>query len=477
MAKIVIIGAGLTGLSAAYHLEQNNFFDYKLFEKNSQIGGLCRSVHQDGFTFDYTGHLLHINNNYFKEFIKTIFDFKNLHTVTRKSFIYSHDTYTPYPYQTNLYGLPADVITDCITGFIQRKKQYKNPKLYHQWVLKHFGTGFAKHFFFPYQQKIFDFNAKKLSSSWTQSFIPKTSLKTIIRGSLEQNQESIGYNKQFFYPKSGGIFSWLKKIAEKLTNPIHTNFCAKTIDMKEKTIIFEHTNNGNTHTEKFDTLITTMPLDILLKSLKEPPHITLKHTSKKLLCNSVTNFNWGVFSKNNYKKHWIYYPEKKYPFYRMGFYHNFSPSMAPQGCSAIYGELSHVNKSKNFINNKLKLSLKEAKKLLKISDQEILTQKIIHIPHAYVIYDLWRDKNLPKIHKLLHANNIYSIGRYGQWKYSSMQDAILDGKSTIEQIIFASTRLRQGFDGRHAWAPFLRSFELQKVKGESERTTSTNKGK
>lgn len=65
MAEVVIIGAGLTGISTAYHFEHYGFDDYILFEKESMPGGLCRSIMQDGFTFDYTGHLLHINNPMF----------------------------------------------------------------------------------------------------------------------------------------------------------------------------------------------------------------------------------------------------------------------------------------------------------------------------------------------------------------------------------------------------------------------------
>ena len=55
---IVILGAGLAGLSTAYHLK----YGYTLFEKELEPGGLARSIYQDGYIFDYDGHLL-----YFKD--------------------------------------------------------------------------------------------------------------------------------------------------------------------------------------------------------------------------------------------------------------------------------------------------------------------------------------------------------------------------------------------------------------------------
>ena len=48
---------------------------------------------------------------------------------------------------------------------------------------------------------------------------------------------------------------------------------------------------------------------------------------------------------------------------------------------------------------------------------------------------MWREKNITKIHNTLKLENIHSIGRYGQWKYSSMQEAVLDGKQVVEKLI------------------------------------------
>src|SRR3990170_3724192 len=94
MAKIIIIGAGLTGLSAAYHLEKKGFHDYLIFEKEEQPGGLCRSTYQDGFIFDYTGHLLHISDPYFHQFLEEIIGFEQLISINRKSYIFFHGTIT-----------------------------------------------------------------------------------------------------------------------------------------------------------------------------------------------------------------------------------------------------------------------------------------------------------------------------------------------------------------------------------------------
>lgn len=428
MERVVIIGAGLTGLSAAYHLEQSGYTDFKIFEKESAPGGLCRSVVQDGFTFDYTGHLLHISDPYFENIINKYIGKENLNTVQRRSFIYSHNTYTNYPFQTNLFGLPEDVIVECIEEFINRQKKLE-PDNFYNWTIQNFGAGLAKHFFAPYQTKIFDYDIKKITASWTGRFVPATSLKQIITGAISNKQQELGYNANFFYPKHGGINSWVQKFANQLNTKIKTNYCVEKIDFKNKIILF---TNGDF--EQYDQLITTMPLKTLLKLSSEPTNQNLKSAQTKLICNSVVNFNLGINRPDISDKHWIYFPEEKYPFYRLGFYHNFSKHVTPPNCSSVYGEFSYINKSEKQIREKLNISLQATKKLLNIGEQDIATQKIIHIPHAYVIYDFWREKNLPKVHETLNNMNIYSCGRYGEWKYSSMQEAVLDGKKVVEDI-------------------------------------------
>ncbi len=429
MAKIVIIGAGLTGLSAAYHLELAGYTDFKIFEKESSVGGLCRSVIQDGFTFDYTGHLLHISNPYFQELIQKFIGWDELNLIQRRSYVYSHQTYTNYPFQTNLYGLPTDVITECIVGFINRPRSKSNSNFY-QWALANFGYGLTRHFFAPYQSKIFGYDIRKVTADWTGRFVPTTSIEQMIAGAISDQTDTVGYNANFFYPKTGGIFSWVNKFAKQIKTPINTNHCVQKINLKQKTISF---TNGQS--EKYEYLINTMPLDLCLKLVAPTSNLDFTTAQNKLICNSVINFNLGINRSDISDKHWIYFPEKEFPFYRLGFYHNFSPLLTPPSCSSIYGEFAYVNKGRNWQHQTLQLALQKTKALFQIAPDQILTEKIIPISHAYVIYNFWRAQNLPKLLNRLTQNQIYSCGRYGAWKYSSMQEAVLDGQTVISQIL------------------------------------------
>lgn len=431
MAKIVIIGAGLTGLSTAYHLEQQGFFDYALFEQETEIGGLCRSIRNDGFTFDYTGHFFHCNSASTMQLLHNIMSQSTLTNHTRRSYVYSHDTYTPYPYQTNLYGLPPHIIIDCITGFVERKKRKDNGK-FSTWVNNYFGSGFAQHFFFPYQEKIFDYPVNKLRTGWVSS-VPQTTLTDILQGALsERNIHSIGYNANFWYPKIGGIDNLIHAFGNALKNNLYKNCCAIHIDTIKSVVTF-----SNGHSEPYEYLVSTMPLTNCLNL------INMDSEAKKLLYNSVININLGINRPELSLKHWVYYPEKKYPFFRIGFPHTLG-SMAPEGCSSLSIEIAtRKNQTPSHINNISKQAVDHVKKLFNISQKDIITEQILLLPHAYVTYDLWREKNINALLKDLETKSIYSVGRYGAWKYTSMYDAIIDGQSIAHQLANHITSMYQ----------------------------------
>src|SRR5438128_1105112 len=122
MKKIVIIGGGLAGLSAGHHLAE---YDPIVFEKEQAVGGLCRSFAQDGFTFDCTGHLIHLKNQYTKDLVARILpDAFNAHE--RLAAIYSKSTTTPYPFQANTYGLPPEVVKECLLGHVDIMHAHTN---------------------------------------------------------------------------------------------------------------------------------------------------------------------------------------------------------------------------------------------------------------------------------------------------------------------------------------------------------------
>lgn len=430
MAEIVILGAGLTGLSTAYHLEKNGFFDYALFEHCARPGGLAKSESFNGFIFDYTGHFLHLNNEYIKQLIDDLFGLNNCALHQRRAAIFSHDRYVPYPFQAHLNSLPTDVIIECIEGFIARKK-YSSPTTFHGWVMKYFGKGLAEHFFFPYNEKLFDYSAEKLHHSWTGRFVPQVTLSSLLQGALASQHQRMGYNCSFYYPQLGGIELLAQSMARALTNQIKTNHSVVSIDTSKKEVIF---SNGKR--ERYRRLVSTIPLDSLIDMMGSASQATFHNAQKKLCCTSVLSINLGL-TTNTPNHHWVYYPGKHLPFYRVGFWHNVSQALAPKNHRALFAEVAYQHHATPSIEALTDATIAALAKLFTFSSNDIVLHKNLILNHAYVIYDAWRERNIARLLAQLSQMSVYSVGRYGAWKYASMEEALIDGKDVSERILGA----------------------------------------
>lgn len=430
MNEVLILGAGLSGLSASYHLNKSGIKN-KIIEKEDRVGGLCRTEKQDGFKFDYTGHYLHFKDEKIKKLVQELTN-NCLVSHTRRSAIYLYGKTTPYPFQINTYGHSAEVIKECITGMIEAKFQSDDRpiKSFEDWILKTCGKGVAKHFMFPYNSKIWTVHPKEMTTHWMSSYVPVPDIEKALDGALTPPSETIGYNAQFLYPKEGGIEALPNGFASHLkSGQIELNSTVERIIPARKVAVI----NGKELPYQY--LISSLPLKSIL-NLIEGADDKIVELGKKLRNTSVCNINLGVNRESLSNNHWLYFPEDKYCFYRAGFPSQLSPDMAPAHMSSVNVEISYTaDKPLNTQNLRERVieELIEANILRR--DDEIVTTKILNVPCAYVIYDHNREEILADILKYLEGLNIASIGRYGNWEYSAMEDAILHGIKSAEKVL------------------------------------------
>lgn len=427
---IIIVGAGLAGLSAAYHL---NGIPNRLFEKEKEVGGLCRSYQMDGFTFDMTGHLLHFRQAEIRDLVEGLLA-GSLQKHTRRSFIYSHRTYTEYPFQVNTYGLPSEVVRECLLGFIATLTNPSTPstkpedRSFKAWILENLGEGMAKHFMVPFNEKLWQVSLDELTSDWVSWLVPKPELKDVVNGALGIKDKAFGYNPSFLYPVQGGIGILPKAFLASVGEVAYGSELVE-VDTGRRRATFQ-----DGHMEDYEALISTIPIPELVRRCRDLPQ-AIKEAAAGLRCVSVYNVNLGVARERVSDKHWIYFPEPEYPFYRVGFPMNFSPSLGRPGCSSLYVEVSH-QPTKMTSPAVLLKQIREGLERAAIfrPEDEIVVADVRDIRYAYVLFDKHRARVLPAILEELERRGIYSIGRYGRWEHSSMEDAIAQGKKLAEQL-------------------------------------------
>lgn len=426
---ILIVGAGLAGLAAAHRLGDR---PYRLIEAEDSAGGLCRSIRTGGFTFDYTGHLLHIKRPEIRDLVFGLVGEQSLLRIDRRSGVYSHGTFTDYPFQVNTHGLPKWVARECVMGFaetLQKRVDLGEDPSFRRWALATFGEGICKHFMIPYNQKLFCADLESVTADWVSWSIPKPTWSDVVRGSVGRSAKAFGYNPSFLYPAVGGIDVLPKAFLPRVRPPqLSTSVTSVNAARREARL-------SSGETIRYTTMVSTMPLPRLLERIEDlPPEVG--EAAKRLRYVSVVNLNLGFDAPCPVPHHWLYFPEPDFPFYRVGIYSNLSPASVPPGHSAFYVEIAH---RPDEASDPAALEHSVVKRLGRIGlvppSAKVSARALIDIPCAYVIHDRHRLEFLPGATRFLERHGILSVGRYGAWEYSAMEDALWHGQMAADRAM------------------------------------------
>ena len=418
--KILILGAGLTGLSTAYHLERRGETDYLVLEREVRPGGLCSSRTVRGFTLDCGGHLLHLHTPYGQKLVKHLLK-GNLLRRTRRAWVYTGSSRVPYPFQANLYALPESARQACVQGMLKAAQQPgKPPRTFKQWCLRSFGRGVYEQFMRPYNTKLWGRPPEELTCDWCGPFVPLPTPREILQSAQLPPKKTYGYNSVFYYPKRGGCGALVQALARNVTN-LRTRANVTGVDLIHKTV------RAGGKTISYDTLVNTLPLPEFLRLLQGEKQ--LSSLAERLQNRPVTVYHLAV---NRAVKpfSWIYFPDETDPFYRVGLQSGFSPYNAPEGTSLFYIELPpDAPRSKRRIWNAL-----VQKGIIKKDDKALLScwQPL---PYAYAVYDTHRSRTVRQALAALAKRKCFCAGRYGKWEYSFMEASLLEGKELAEKLV------------------------------------------
>jgi len=420
--RVLVLGGGLAGLTAAWYLQKKGLSCH-IFEKENEAGGLCRSKNLNGFTFDHCGHLLHFKHRFVFDFIHSLLG-NNLAEHKKSAWIYSYGKFTRYPFQANLYGLPEAVVKECLLGLIRASRNGKLKKKtnlnFLEWCNHVFGEGISRHFMAPYNAKFWTLAPEHLSCDWLDGFVPIPSLDQVIEGTVTESQRQFGYNARFWYPRKGGINRLCMVLASQIKN-INTGCQVTEIDLLKKQIKI-----NSRAKERFDFLISTIPLPEMPCLIKGMPKQT-RVLFDKLRWNSIFNLNLGISDHCDSRRHWVYFPQQEISFFRVGFPHNFSSQSVPKDKSSLYVEVAY-SKMKPIDKKNIIPSIKNDLISVGILKQgtKIYCQDTNDIKYGYPIYDFNYKSSREAIIKFLEKNDIAACGRYGSWRYMSMEDTLMD---------------------------------------------------
>lgn len=405
----LIIGAGITGLSYAMFKGDN---DYIIIEKESEIGGYCRTTKRNGFVWDFSGHFFHFQNPEIKDLILEKMDKDEMVSILKETKIKYKDLLIDYPFQKNIHQLDKEELLQCLFDlFTVGNNEFDN---FQEMLYCKFGKAIAEKFLIPYNEKLYACDLNKLDKNAMGRFFPYANKEDIIRNF--KSSDNASYNGHFVYPR-GGAIEYINSVAARLDkSKIHCGEEVQEIKLSEHLVVF---TNGRVF--KYDRLISTLPFPELLKKTN------IVWDQNIYNWNQVLCFNLGFNTKGKDSiNHWLYFPEKKYCFYRVGFYNN----ILAQNRMSLYVELGFNKDEKICSNEWLGVVLKDLKDSGIVDDSQFLLdfQSIIMNP-AYVHINKHSVADVVEKKNLLAEFDIYSIGRYGSWTYCSIEDNIIEAKN------------------------------------------------
>jgi UDP-galactopyranose mutase len=441
--EVIVVGAGLTGLSAAYHLEGKA--NAVVLERASDPGGLAKSRRSDGFVFDYSIHILYTSDPYCDELIRQRLLPGRLIQQQRQSFCYSHGVFTEYPYQLYNHGLPAPVVAENLLGLIEATyaEHTGPPEHYEEWIYRTFGRGIADNFMIPYNRRQWAWDLREMGYDWIAERVPVPDLRDVITGALEPPAARVGPNREFWYPTEGGIEALPRALAEAVpTERVRVGSGVRSIDLQAHELTLD--DGTSMH---YDNLISTLPLPTLAAMSRGGPSEEIASLAKDLRSNRVHTVNLG-FQGDDLgplsELHWVYFPEPSFPFHRISLPHRFSPSMVPEGCSSIQIEVSesryqHVD-TETLVDRCLAALCRLG--VLGDGDQRPVSEggrvrftDVVTLDPAYIIYDLRHRETVGALQGALAAVDVQSAGRFGEWEYFNMDHSILSGKRAADRLL------------------------------------------
>lgn len=415
----LIIGGGISGLTLA-----NYITDYLIVEKDSSLGGYARTHYVDDYIWDYAGHFFHFKTEEFKSMFINSMDKNDYIIKNKNTYIYFEDKLIDYPFQMNIHELSKDKFIDCLYDLFnkQEKEVYNN---FLDMLYGKFGISITEMFLKPYNEKLYATDLTKLDKDAMGRFFPYANIKEIINNM--KNHSNTSYNNTFMYPKKGAQVI-VNKLCEKVDmNKVMLNTSVTSIDLNKKEVTL-----STKEVISYNNLINTIPFNKFLSLLNIQEYTNF---SNELSYNKVLVFNLGFDKKSTYNNtDWIYFPDKNINFYRAGFYDNIlSTDKLSMYIEIGYSKESIIDEST--INKELSLTLDNLKKCKIIDDTfKLVKYESIIMDPAYVHIDTLHDKLVKEIINDLETKNVYSVGRYGSWTYSSMEDAMLQSKELVEKL-------------------------------------------
>jgi protoporphyrinogen oxidase len=446
--EILIVGAGPTGLGAAWELTDTHRYNWLLCELSGEAGGLAGSVIDDyGFTWDFGGHVQFSHYGYFDKVMDGLLQPHEWVYHQRESWVWICGCFVPYPFQLNIHRLPEPEQVQCLRGLIsaaRRARPVAPTDTFATWVEATNGDGIGRLFLKPYNEKVWAYPLTELSWNWIGERVAHVDLARLVENMRAgRDHVSWGPNREFRFPRRGGTGEVWRRLAIDLSRrqPSHLRFKQRLVrvDTCRREAVF-----AGGLTVRYRVLISTMPIDRLVALSDRHRELVdavslLKHSSTHVVGIALI----GAPGAHLAGKCWVYYPEDNCPFYRVTVFSHYSPLNVPDSSQywSLMAEVSESPSKQVDATTIIDAVLEGLVAAALIPDRSVV-HHVWHrrLEYGYPTPTLERDQALCHLLPVLERVGVFSRGRFGAWKYevSNQDHSFAQGVECVRHLMTGS---------------------------------------
>lgn len=439
----LILGAGVTGLAAALDLKDSAI----VVEKEQVPGGLVRShCFNNDYWFDHVLHILHFRDKEIQDRIIGLMA-EMLTPCPPVAWIDSGRGVALYPFQLNIGGLNQEERIKCLSDYAKvyfNQTGNRKSSNYREFLEMTFGTAMCELFYFPYNEKLYKYDLNKITADELLWNLHQPSFEEILQGAFQANIVRPTYNSNAFYPRpvAGAPLRGMGILSQVLADNVERidlNTKITNLNLKNRTV--RGIRNNNVTQYRFENCLSTLPLPALMRICEDVPSRLMSQIDRLEYAKvfSIALCFKGKRPENT--GHWRYYPQSEFPFTRLIFMHEFDDLNAPPDGWGLLVEITGNGRSENPNEYDLTARTLAALKKLGFLDKttRLISSHFWTIDPAYVIFTPETQNCLEECFTFLKRYNITSLGRYGNWEYSSMYQNIKAGFSWSQKILSKQT--------------------------------------
>jgi protoporphyrinogen oxidase len=426
---ILIVGAGPTGLGAAWRLDRLDRRDWLLCEASHHAGGLASSVvDEHGFTWDLGGHVQFSHYEYFDDLMDELLGVDGWHYHDRESWVWVRDRFVPYPFQLNVHRLPEDDAIAAIAGLVHAvRTTAPPPQNFADWIEQTFGPGVAALFMRPYNTKVWARDPAEMSWHWIGDRVAVADLVRVVENLRESRDDvSWGPNNRFRFPRRGGTGAIWRALHQRLArrHESRIRFGRELVAVDTAQQLAWFADGGGV---RYERLLSTIPVDRLVR-MSDVAGL-LGDALDDLEYNSTHVIGVGLHGAAPdplATKCWMYFPEPNCPFYRVTHFSHYAPANVPQP-SRQWSLMAEVAESprRPLVRHDVVADTIDGLLATGLVDARSQVHHTWHqrLEYGYPVPSLHRDRALQRVLPALASRGVLSRGRFGAWMYEvSNQD-------------------------------------------------------